>query len=183
MASADHPQRFSLEIDRDSLRRYLRQKWLCQWIGGIGIFGLIFASIPILNAVEHGRLPSPSTMLSATAALLGFLGFATLCYFIFSHRVAARSASGLEVSVDGSYLHVIDYTPYRVDRKLHFRVLVDYAVIDGPLLRRHGLQILRITTTAIGAGGFINIPGVKNCEAVRDQLAEIDAQRENARAD
>lgn len=140
------------------------------------------ASMPILTAFEKGRLPSSSAMLASAAILLLFVSVATLCYFIFSHRVAARSACGLEVRVEGAYLRVIDYTPYRIDRKLHFRVLVDYAVIDGPLLRRHGLQILRISTTAIGAGGFINIPGVKNCEAVRDQLAEIDAQRENARS-
>jgi len=54
------------------------------------------------------------------------------------------------------------------------------AVVQGPLMRRYGVEALRMSTVAAGGqNSFLTIHGVKDCLRVRDMLAEIDSQREN----
>ena len=80
--------------------------------------------------------------------------------------------------VEGAFLHIVQENYARVDRKLHFRSIVDYAAVDDILMRRFGLMALRMNTTGGGLDSTINLIGIKDCLKVRDMLAEIDSIRE-----
>ena len=66
-----------------------------------------------------------------------------------------------------------------IDRKLHFRAIVDYATTQDALMRRFDLHALQMTTTAGGPKSTLTIPGVKDCLKVRDILSDVDRLREN----
>jgi putative N-acetylmannosamine-6-phosphate epimerase len=87
-------------------------------------------------------------------------------------------AASLQVRVEGSFLRIIQKVPALQDRKLHFRAIVDYATVEGSLMRRFGIMTLQMTTTAGGAASTIRIDGLRDCTKVRDMLAEIDSIRE-----
>lgn len=54
------------------------------------------------------------------------------------------------------------------DKKMHM-------VIEGPLMRRCGVKMLMLART----GGMpLRLPGIHDCDAVRDRLAEVDRLRE-----
>jgi hypothetical protein len=65
------------------------------------------------------------------------------------------------------------------DRKLHFRAMVDYAVVQDPLMRLFAISALQMTTTGAGQSSTIIVPGVTHCESVRDLLSQIDRCRED----
>lgn len=171
-----------IEIDREKLRSYLRVKWFLSWLSGLIFIGLPLASIPIGAAFDRGAsLPAVGKLaaLSYGIALPATLLLSTALYFIFSHNRAAHLAETLQVTVEGAFLRIVQRGWTTTDRKIHFRSLVDYWTIDSRLQRRFGVMTLRMTTTTGAQAGFIDILGVHNCEKVRDQLAELDSQREN----
>jgi hypothetical protein len=65
------------------------------------------------------------------------------------------------------------------DRKLHFKIIVDYDIVEDTWMRRYGIQSLRLSTLAGGMSSII-IPAVKDCRKTRDLLNEIDHARENS---
>lgn len=182
-ASATYPDVLHIEIDRDSLRNYLRAKWLLSWVCCLGFFGGMFGLAGAGAAIERGSHSwQAGVMLFAKSLGIG-LGSTTLLalilYFILSHRLAARLAASLEISVEGAFLRIRQHTGVMSDRKLHFRSIVDYATTQGSLMRRFGIHALQMSTTAGGQNTHLIIPGVKDCLRIRDLLADIDSQREN----
>ena len=180
---ASYPETFEVEIDRDRLRAYLRARWLISWFCTLGFFCLMFGAMGVSGMIErHPRMPGRDTALFV-ASVLGLstllaVALSLAAYFLLSHARAARHAATLRLDVEGSYLRIRQVAGGLRDRKLHFRSLVDYTTVEGPLMHRFGIAILQITTTAGGPASIINIPGVRDCLRVRDMLAEIDAQRE-----
>lgn len=180
--SDPYPTNLNIEIDRQQLKSYLRVKWLLSWTLPLCFFGGLFGFAALGKDLDRGF---PSWVEGATfvAKGVGFgigisltLGF--LCYLVFSHRLAARFAASIEVSVEGSFLRVRQHTHVLSDRKLHFRSIVDYATTQDFLMRYFGIHALQMTTTAGGQDTNLIIPGVKDCLKVRDVLADIDRLRE-----
>jgi hypothetical protein len=181
--SDSYPATLNVEIDRDRLRNYLRVKWFLAWALPLLFFGSMFGFASISNALEHGlvsRVDAVWAIAGHTAAGMGisFL-IALLCYLLFSHWIASRLAASLEVTVEGSFLHVRQQTAVLSDRKLHFRSIVDYAATQDMLMRYFGIFALQMATTAGGQNTNLVIPGVKDCMRVRDVLADIDRLREH----
>jgi len=108
-----------------------------------------------------------------------WMSVALLIYFVFFHRSAARRAASLVVTVEGPFLRVRQDGAFSMDRKLHFRAIVDYATLQGWLMRKCGIHALRMTTTAGGQSSTLVIHGVKDCLKMRDILSDIDRLREN----
>ena len=181
--SDPYPSTLNVEIDRLRLKRYLRAKWLLSWTLPLCFFGGMFGLTTLGRAVDGGL---PSWVEGATFVAKGvsigvgvslMLGF--LCYLAFSHRLAARLAASIEVSVEGSFLRIRQHTNLLTDRKLHFRSIVDYATTQDSLMRHFGIHALQMTTTAGGPSSTIIIPAVKDCLKIRDVLSDIDRRREN----
>lgn len=178
-----YPEVLNLEIDRDGVRRYLRVKWMIAWTLPLAFFGGMFGLAGI-DAVSNGAGESRNLFLiflqliamgAGGGALLGLV-----CYLLFSHRLAARLASTLTVSVEGAFLRVRQRAFVLSDRKLHFRAIVDFAMTQDDLMRSIGIEALEMTTTGGGKECKVVIPGVKECLKTRDLLADIDRLRENA---
>lgn len=102
--------------------------------------------------------------------------FAFLIYLLRSHRLARRHAENLELSVEGSFLRLRENATVLLDRKLHFRSIVDYQVAQDSLTRRFNIYVLQMTVIA---GAPLVVHGVKDCTKIRDMLSEIDRLREN----
>ncbi len=181
--SNPHPVNLSIEIDRDLLRRYLRTQAFLAWAAPMCVFGGVLGFGAISRIIERGNMTAGAACALASKAIAigvsaAFL-LAALCYLIVSHRIAARRAATLEVTVEGAFLRVRQHELVETDRKLHFRSIVDYSANQDFLMRQFGIHSLQLATTAGGQNGTLVIPGVKDCLKARDLLAEIDAQREN----
>ena len=176
-----HPENISLEIDRPKLRRYLRLHWLRNWSFALGALGALFGFMPVAHALDEDRHTGEEILSIAVRnigiSLLAGLLLAALLYLIFSHRQAARYARTLAIDVEGPFLRIRYQLSACVDRKLHFRNLMDYAVVETPFMRKMGVMELRMT--GVTMPGHPPIVGVKDCAAARDLLAEIDRLREN----
>ncbi|WP_269541997.1 hypothetical protein [Cerasicoccus fimbriatus] len=175
-----YPENITIEIDRDRLRRYLNSlglSFIC-WLFVMfsGLIGLSRGTEGVRDIVEptYWKIALHLGASIAFWIMLG-LALALAIYFVLIRRSAARRADEIELSVVGPFLHIKDNLGMRLDRKIHFRAIVDYSVVNGWLMRRHGIDTLKLTTTSVNA---ISIPGVKNATEVRDMLAEIDAARE-----
>jgi len=179
MTSDKYPETIEFEIDRDKLRKYLRTRAFLFWniLTFFGAFG------NFINAIEDCEYSSKydSILYITKGTLLGLLiGFcsAVILYFIFSHKCAKKTSDNLQIIVEGAFLRVVNKGYINTDRKIHFRALVDYTIMDGRLMRHFGLSVLAITTTGGGQQVPIRIIGLKDCQSVRQTLAEIDAIRE-----
>ena len=183
-----YPENFEIEIDRDALYKYLCVKWLGLWVLGpvafITFLTVLTAAIFFGSTYDNDYDPVyTQNILPETFKALGkslivaeiILVPASLLFIYFVVRNMARS---LTVSVEGAFLHIVQGILIRVDRKLHFRSIVDYAVVDDILMRCFGVIALRMTTTGVGLESTITLVGIKDCLKVRDMLAEIDSIRE-----
>ena len=178
------PKNITIDIDRDRLRTYLRAKWFLSWLGSLAGLGALLGFMAVLSFYEKrafGGFPELCGLLiRAGAVLLGSLVVACLLYFLLSHWLAAQVAGGLQVSVEGPFLRIRQHRLHRMDRKVHFRAIIDYTIVEGALMRRFGIMALRMTTAAPPIHGIPEIAGIKDCPRVRDMLAEIDSLRENS---
>jgi membrane protein YdbS with pleckstrin-like domain len=178
-----HPLNLEIEIDRNRLRTYLRAKWLVSWAIVLGMFGIMFGLAAIGGILDQGMYSWKAVLLVSVAAigigLVVALLFAGALYFTFNHRLAGRFADELRISVEGPFLRIRQRLVVATDRKLHFRAIVDYAVVQDPLMRLFDIHALQMTTTGSGASSTITVPGVKDCLKARDTLSEIDCHREN----
>jgi hypothetical protein len=178
------PSHLTVEIDRSRLRRYLRAKWLVSWVILCGVFGLMFGPISVGDRFDQGMFSWRDVLIivasrAGLGLLLGVL-VGVLFYFALSHWLAARFARELAVSVEGPFLRICQRLVVANDRKLHFRSIVDYAVVEDPFMRGFGIRALQMTTTGSGPTATITVPGVLDCHSARDLLAEIDRVREHA---
>jgi len=179
-----YPSHFEIDIDRDRVRKYLRAKWFFSWIVALGLFGAVFALAPAGKSIEGDLKPWAEVLAvfagsMAIGLVLGCLIGAVL-YLLFSHWLAATYANSLVVAVEGPFLRICENWGIRTDRRLHFRAIVDYAIQQGPLRRRFGIESLIMTTTGHGSTATISIPGIKDGLKTRDMLSEVDRLRENA---
>jgi membrane protein YdbS with pleckstrin-like domain len=99
-------------------------------------------------------------------------------YIFHIRKHSKRYADALAVSVEGSFLRIRENVGRLVDRKIHFRSIVDYSNIQSPMMNRYGIQSLKMNTTSGGQNSTIKIEGIENCLKVRDILSDIDQQRE-----
>jgi hypothetical protein len=137
----------------------------------------------ISRALDRGTVTGTDAVLLASKTVCAGVGYssllALLLYLTLSHRVASRFAAGLQVSVEGPFLHIRQHMHILTDRKLHFRSIVDYATTQDFLMRYFSIHALQMTTTAGGPSSTITIPGVKDCLRIRDIRSDIDRLREN----
>jgi hypothetical protein len=179
-----YPESIPLEIDRPLLQRYLRAKWLLFWLIGLGSLGAMAGFARAGNHLEEsGRLSI--TEIAAVIArgvgmglLYAFIA-AVVFYLVLSHRQAARYARSLDVTVEGPFLRIRYELLARVDRKLHFRNIMDYSVIESAFMRHMGIAVLQMSVPGPQAQSLLQIAGIKNCLTARDMLADIDRLREN----
>ena len=179
-----YPEHFELEIDRERLRRYLRVHWFLAWMTLFTSFGAVFGMASAIDEFEKNPVNfwvavSTAAQCTGMGAAIGF-GGAVVMYFVFSHYLAARYADALRVNVEGAFLRIRERSLLEFrDRRLHFRSIVDYVVVQGWLMRRFNIAALQMTTTGGGPKSTIQIPGVRDCLQVRDALSHIDRLREH----
>ncbi len=147
-----------------------------------GFIGLLIGFTATMGIIEKGDSSFCQTIVHLAIGLGWGLGFsfliASFLYLVFSHFPVSRQAKTLSVEVEGPFLRIVRQSYTWQDRKLHFRAIVDYSTIEEFLMRRCGIKALQITTMAGGQQSLIVIPGVRDCDRIRDMLAEIDSLRE-----
>ena len=178
-----YPSHFQIEIDRERLKNYLRASRMLVWTLSpcliVGFLGFAAASghvqradFPLLKIIW--MLISGIGTGMGIGAVTGMLG-----YFVFSRRAISRYVESLEISVEGAFLRVREGASIKTDRKLHFRSIVDYTTCQDSLMRRLGIHTLHLATIGGGPRSTVVVPGIKDCEKVRDLLSEVDRIREN----
>jgi len=180
----DYPDTIELDIDRDALRSYLRTRWFISWVAGLGFIGGTLGFLTVTSRLDNYDYNGIQEFLSLLVMgvcgwLLVSLVLSTILYFLLSHRHAAIVATTLRVIVEGGFLRIISHDPARMDRKIHFRSIVDYTIFEDALMRRFGIKALQMTTTGGGNQASLQILGLRECQDARDKLASIDALREN----
>jgi hypothetical protein len=181
-----YPSTIDIEIDRAKLKKYLRVKWFLSWTGPLTGFAGMFGVASAIGAVlERGKSLAAGLVLAGEITGGAFL-LSTCLYLILSHHRAARLAATLQVSVEGAFLRIRQDACIRSDRKLHFRSIVDYTVVQGWLMRRFGLEGLYMSTLGGNPYGAqqsyqngLMVLAVKDCLKIRDLLSDIDRTREN----
>lgn len=170
-------------FDSDRLRRYLRVRGFILWVGALGALGSLFGFIAAGKKLESSRLDVPTKIIAAARATgIGFGCGALIgafCYLTLTHARSATEARTASLRVDGPFVRLKTGGFTHTDRKVHFRSIIDYSIIDGPLRRRFGLQTLQMTVPAGVPNGLIQLTGLRDCERVRDELAALDAAREH----
>ncbi len=186
MTTDPHPRDIDYAFDRPVLLRYLRLRAALFWIIGLGAISLFVGVCLGGDHLQHGRGDMSQRFAKAAwYPLYGLgigIGLAVLGYGVLSHGPSRRQAEGFTLQVEGPFLRIRQGGLLRIDHKLHFRSIIDYSLVDGPLRRRFGLKTLQLTVAGIAVpqGGGLAINGLVNVEQVRDQLAEIDAAREHS---
>lgn len=177
------PSRFTIEIDRVRLRKFMRTGRLLLCFLPLAIFLPFFAFILAMGHVERGGFPWDQSVWIVlrwtgtgigAAALIG-----SVIYLIFNHHQSYRFAESLEVSVEGAFLRIRQGGSVTSDRRIHFRSIVDYTCYQTRLMRFFGVHSLRMITPGAGPGAMLDIAGIKDCLRIRDMLSEIDSLREN----
>ena len=148
--SDQYPENLIVEIDRKRLQNYYCLSAFfgvtatLLFLGGFATIGRIG------DQLKSAELKTINDLILFCVRGFAFgiglsVFIALLVYFIFFHRAAARRAASLEVTVEGSFLRVRQHATLTTDRKLHFRAIVDYATIQGWLMRKCGIHALQMT--------------------------------------
>lgn len=175
-----HQDKIEFEIDRDGLRRSLKAGYLTAWAILFAVMMLPGGLIGLTRGLEAGTLSGLKCLAywAAGAAAICYMG-----YFTGTRKTLNRRVEAVSLKVDGPYLLVQTYElpgGSWHDRKLHFKSIVDYGIVEDSNMRRHGIQSLNLTTLAGGKSSEVIVPAVRNCQQVRDLLSEIDLARENS---
>lgn len=104
---------------------------------------------------------------------------------IFTHGlylILNRKFKIEEYSVVGPYLQIKSFGFINADRKIHFKDLADYKVVEGPIMRSCGIKSIYITCSP-GPNGiaYVRLLGIEDAEKWRDVLIKLDAERENSK--
>jgi len=175
----NHPDKIEFEIDREGLRRSLKAGYLTAWAALFAVFMLPGGMIALARGQDAG-FPSGLKFLACWAA--GTAVISCVGYFTSFRETLRRRVEAVSLKVDGPYLLIRTYELPSAswhDRKLHFKSIVDYGIVENSNMRRHGIQSLKLTTLAGGSSSDVIVPAVRNCQQVRDLLSEIDHAREN----
>ena len=178
-----YPTTLRIEIDRPRLKSYLQIVGLLEWTAPLSVLGAMVGALVAMSPKAQAialNLP-PLLNIPAIVAAGAAIGFAVgflitfIPYLIFRHRRAAQFSESLELSVEGAFLRLRAHDRVWTDRKLHFRAIVDYEVVQSSLMRRCSIHCLEMTTT----GGYrLVVPGVTDCFTTRDMFSQIDTLRE-----
>jgi hypothetical protein len=175
----NYPETIEFEIDRDALRRSLITRSVCSSAFLMAMFmglGLVF-SMGVGSDAGVVRGFQVFGYWLAAVLIVGSSG-----YFFYTHPRIRRAVKDVDLRVEGPYLLVRTYdllSGQWHDRKLHFKIIVDYDIVEDTWMRRYGIQSLRLSTLAGGMSSII-IPAVKDCRKTRNLLNEIDHARENS---
>ncbi len=177
-------ERFDIEIDRVGLLAYLRWSAALSLSGVFIFFGGMFGVAIGGDAIKKDGVTELASALPVVLRCLGIglgggFSFALICYLIFFHWRSIKAAQTLALRVDGMFLHIIRRGFICEDRKIHFSMISDYAVIDGPLMRRCGIQAVSINGISGRPNPSMVILGVIDAPRIRDLLCEIDRLRED----
>lgn len=174
-----HPERFEIEIDRAKLKTYLTCRFAGTWAVLVGI--IMFAcTMLVLSAALRSEVLKALQIFGVT--LIGSVVICAIGLITLTLPRIRRVVRDTELWVEGVHLRIKTYelaSGQWHDRKLHFKVIVDYDVVEDRWMRRFGIQTLCLHTTGGGAASTISIPGVKDCSKMRDTLTELDRERES----
>ena len=178
-----YPETINFEINRTQLERYMNRTGLYV-ISLIFLFGgIFFGFLRAIGAANDMHFKSKDELylflIGRMSICVGIIIVAIFCFYVLGiRRHSKRYATALDVSVEGSFLRIREYSKGLVDRKIHFRSIVDYSNIQSPMMTRYGIQSLKMNTTSGGQYSAITILGIEDCLKVRDILSDIDQQRE-----
>ena len=178
-----YPKIINFEFNRAQLGRYMNRTGLYTISFPFLLFGLLFGFAHVIGAATDLHFESEDGLY---LFLIGRMGvcFTVVIMVIFCfyalviRRHSRRYAASLDVSVEGSFLRIREYSKGMVDRKIHFRSIVDYSNIQSRMMTRYGIEALKMNTTSGGQNSGITILGIKDCLKMRDILSEIDQLRE-----
>jgi hypothetical protein len=174
-----HPKFFEIPLNRPALRGFLRAQGFLLFSVFPGCMGFLIGASRAEDQSRIEKVESLPAILYGSLVGFSYLFLAgTALYFLFRHFWASRLAATLDVSVDGPYLCIKSNAFFLSDRKIHFRSIVDYTVVQGGLMRVFGLLALRLSTTIGGPNSSITIYGVRDAVRIRDILIEVDRLRE-----
>lgn len=181
--SNTYPEIINFEINRTQLEQYMNR---------VGLYLISFVFIILGGYISFSHTINSTIKLkfkSKEEMYYFMIGRMCICvaltvlviylfYILGVCRHSRRYVSTLKVSVEGSFLRIQEYSGNLVDRKIHFRSIVDYSTIQSPMMTRYGIQTLKMNTTTGGQNSSITIHGIEDCLKVRDILSSIDQQRE-----
>src|SRR6185436_12029910 len=129
--SDPYPNDLTVEIDRDRLRKYFRISAFLAITAACLVLGFVSSMGRIGDRLKEADLKTFNDLilfcLRGLAVGIGVsMLVALLIYFVFFHRSAARRAASLVVTVEGPFLRVRQDGAFLMDRKLHFRAIVEY---------------------------------------------------------
>lgn len=181
------PENIDFDIDRTRLVTYWRLQGLVSWTLALTLLGVFLGFASGTRGIE---MATPDTLDATPRQIVGVLtrgclfgmagGFACgfLIYLAMVHFQSSQRARNLSLSVEGAYLRYRSGGLFRRDRRIHFRAISDYSVIEGPILNLLGLKALAFTMPGGPQGATTVIPAVIDTDEVRDSLCRIDAARE-----
>lgn len=181
----NHPENFEIEIDRSELRRFFADSYRrAYWtIGGvIALLGGLFSMAIIAELLEGVTFFLPAWLVVvislvsvfAVCVLLVWL-FAEFAFLVYGKRAGEKRVSTYRIRVEGAFLRITDG---KRDRKTHFRQIGDYEAMQGNK-RKPEVGTIRMFGPVSGANTIgLTIWAVKDVLAMRDLLAEVDAERE-----
>lgn len=181
--SQTYPEIINFEINRTQLERYMNRIGL-YLISFLFLFlGFFIGLCHSIGAAKDLNFKSKDELFLFLTVRMSICVAITIvvifCFYVLGIRKhSKRYAATLDVSVEGSFLRIREYSKGLVDRKIHFRSIVDYSNIQSPMMTRYGIQSLKMNTTSGGQYSAITILGIEDCLKVRDILSDIDQQRE-----
>lgn len=182
----DYPEDISIAIDSENLTRYRQQQVLTIMFmpfGGIGgVLGLSLMNPDGYRYAETTRQIIETTIFGLIWGALGLvcgIFVAVAFYYLLLHKHVQRDAEAWAVTVEGPFLRIKRGYSNIIDRKLHFRAIVDYSYMQTNWMRICGIEAIVLNTMAGGIAHSIQIDAVKDALQVRDMPSEIDSQREN----
>ncbi|MEQ1827760.1 MAG: hypothetical protein ABL921_17505 [Pirellula sp.] len=180
---ANESEFIEFEFDRKKLLQYLRIQAIAGCCGVAILPSLMMTSatysfwcnphIPFAMVERIGWF-----LISLVVGLVVGLSIAMAFYLFYFRATARLESENRRLMVEGAFVRVVSGSFIVTDRRIHFREIGDYCTHQGPLLRRLGM-----TSLSFCQGGSRNqfrttIAGLVNAQLVRDQLCELDRQRE-----
>ncbi len=179
--SDKYPQRIEFEFNRPALCRIYRLRAWLACVPLLSVFAFLFtAGIFSDFLAMHSRADwvyklGMGVIYFGAGQLVSLL-MASIIYFSYFHRAAALHAQNRRLIVEGPYLRYISGAYVIFDRRFHFRDIHTYTTVQGPLLKRFGVESLLFYSQQ-RPGGLNQVDGLQDVAEVRDMLCEIDAER------
>ena len=178
---ANYPERFEIKFNRAELEKVFGRAEL-HTVGTVLALPLLilwlFLFTTGINWVSYTEISKwvgvvGALVVSLIGVVVAFALLSQLYFFFWGNRRSKRRATKFSTEVDGAFLRVVDG---KSDRKIHFRQIGDYEAIL-PKKGETGMGVIRMRTTGLNTQ-FLILHAVEDVIAIRDLLAEVDAERE-----